>query len=382
MAVWLSQASSGGHPVRPVVLERVAGALQGGLVPVVPLYGSVGASGDLAPSAHVFRCILRGRGEALLGGARLPCREALGALGLEPLALEPGEALGAINNTAWSTALAAFAVWAAGSLLEASLGVAGYTLEAAGFNPEHFSAGVEAKRHPGQARVARRLRAVKPSRDTGRLQDPYSVRCIPQVYGAALEALEWASRIVEREACSPTANPTVWEGRVWHTCNFHAAYPALAAEAASQAVLMVANAAAFRVERLMDSRVNGVSDFLAGRGSSVGAMIVQYTTAALAAEVRGDSQPRVAHWLPTSLGWEDANPMAPGAALRVLRMARHASWIVAAEAVVGSLIRRARGLPDPYRVNADPRDPSGSLERARRAVLPGDLLAVLDSLPH
>jgi histidine ammonia-lyase len=381
MAVWLSQVSSGGHPLRPAVAVRVAEALRAGMTPVVPLYGSVGASGDLAPSAHAMRCLLRGKGEALLAGSRMPCREALARLGLEPLELEAGEALAAINNTAWSTALAGMAVWVSGRLLEASLRAAAYTLEAVGFNPEHYGEGCEAKRHPGQAMVSRRLRRLRPLVDSGRLQDPYSMRCIPQVYGAASELLDWAGSVVERESCSATANPTVWKGRVWHGCNFHSIYPGLAAEAATHALLLVANMTAFRIERLMESRINGVSDFLAGEGSSVGAMILQYTAASLAAEARSEAAPRITQWLSTSLGQEDANPMSPLAGLRALRLARIASWLVAIEAAAASLARRARGLGDPLGVNASLSDPSGSVARARRILLGVELVNLLDSLP-
>lgn len=382
LGVWLAQASSGGHPLRSRVTLQVARALEADIMPVVPLYGSVGASGDLAPSAHAMRCILRGRGEAVVAGVRLSCREALARVGLEPIDLEPGEALAAINNTAWSTALAGIAVWAAERLFDASLRVASYTLEATGFNPEHFGAGAEAKRHPGQAIVARNLRRLKAPQEPPRLQDPYTMRCIPQVFGAAKEAIEWASTLVRRESCSPTTNPTVWEGRVWHGCNFHTVYAGLAAEVVSTALYLLINTTAFRVERLMDSRINGVSDFLASEYSSVGAMILQYTAASLAAEARADSTPRLAQWLPTSLGQEDANPMSPLAALRALRLARLASWLIAVEAATASLIRRAKGIEDPLQLEASLNDPSGSVARARKIVLDPKLIEVLDSLPH
>jgi len=379
MAVWISQASSGGHPLRPELVVRVSKALEEGLVPLVPLYGSVGASGDLAPSAHALQCILLGRGKALFRGRIAECSEALSSIGLEPLDLEPGEALAAINNTAWSTALTAAAVWAGLRLVEASISVARYTLESIPFNPEEFGAGAEAKKHPGQARVARLLRGAKPAGSPGRLQDPYSIRCIPQVYGASLEALEWAASVVEREACSPTTNPVIQGGRAWHGCNFHTAYLALAAEAVKASLVQVANMVSYRLERLMDSRINGVSDFLAGEGSSVGAMIVQYSAAAIAAEARAEAFPRSAEWLATSLGHEDSNPMTPNAALSALRVAWILSWLLSAEAAVASMIRRARGLRDPLGVEASPEDPSGSVYRARERILPEELRVILDN---
>jgi len=381
LAVWLAQASSGGHPLRPGILEHTAKALKADVTPVAPLYGSVGASGDLAPSAHVFRCILRGKGEAYLGGERLDCREALRKAGMEPLDLEVGEALAIINNTAWSTTLAAVASWVARRLISTSLRVASYTLESIPFNEEEFGLGAEAKRHPGQAEVSKRLRGLRPASKPARLQDPYSIRCIPQVYGAALEAVEWASELVEREACSPTTNPVVAGGRVWHTCNFHTAYVGLSAEVTSLALVSLINITYFRIERLLDSRINGASDFLAGEGSSVGAMIAQYTAASIAAEARASSFPRLAEWLPTSLGHEDSNPMSPSSALKALRLARSLSWLIAIEAVIASIIRRARGLEDPLGINANTRELAGSIERARNSILERDLLEILDNTP-
>ncbi len=380
LAIWLSQASRGGHPLRPLLIEQVEEALAAGLTPLVPLYGSVGASGDLAPSSHALRCILRGRGEALLGGERLSCREALARVGLSPVDLQVGEALAAINNTAWSTALAGAAVWSGLTLLETGLRVAGYALEAISFNPEEFGLGAQAKLHKSQARVARELEALRPCGRSDRLQDPYSIRCIPHVYGASLEALEWARDLVEREACSPTTNPVIAGGRAWHTCNFNTIYAGLAAEASALALIQMANITLYRIERLLDGRINGVGDFLAAPGSSVGAMIIQYTAASLASEARSLMHSRLAEWIPTSLGHEDANPMSPNAAMRALRVAWILSWLQAIEAVMASLIRARKGLPDPLGVNASLEDPSGSAARARQAIHGDRLLIILDSL--
>ena len=168
---------------------------------------------------------------------------------------------------------------------------------------------------------------------------------------------------------------------MWHSCNFHTIYAGIAAETISLALVGLINMTASRIERLLDSSVNGVADFLAGGGSSVGAMIAQYTAASLAAEARASSFPRLAEWLPTSLGHEDSNPMSPASALKALRLAWILSWLIPIEAVLASMIRRAKGLDDPLNINADSRDLAGSIERARSRILGRELLALLDNTP-
>ncbi len=363
--VRLLQLSRGSAPVRGVVAERLAEALNAGVTPRVPLWGSVGASGDLAPSAHAMLCVVAGEGVTLDGR---PCRRALEEAGLEPLSLETGEALALINNTAWSTAVAMLGVARIRRALGASLEVASWTARAAGAPEEHFSPeALAAKGHKGVLEAAEALAYPGPApRAPRKLQAPYSVRCVPQVYGAALEALEWASRLLEEEACGAPENPTVAGGSVYHTCNFHASYTALAADTAAIAAATIASMIERRVDRLMDSKTTGLPDFLAGPGSSVGLMILQYTAASLAAEARAEAQPRSIHLIPTSLSQEDHPSMAPAAAYRLHKLADILEILVAIEATVASKALEAQGEEPPLALQAP--TPSQMIEQARRAL--------------
>ncbi len=338
--VRLTQLAAGSAPVRGVVAKRIEEALNSGVTPSIPLWGSVGASGDLAPSAHAFLCLYYGRGVTVEGQ---PCDEALSRRGLEPIELEVGEALALINNTAWSTALAAMGVARLEGALAAAIRVAGEAARAVAANPEHFSLeAVSIKRHRGPAGVAAALEPTTSGVEPRSLQAPYSLRCTPQVYGAVADALAWARQVVEAEACSATENPLVAGGRVYHACNFHAQHVAIASDAAATAAAVAASFAERRIERLMDSRVTGASDFAAWEGSSVGLMILQYTAAALAAEARALASPRSVNSIETSLGQEDHVSMAPAAALRLHKLACILEELIAIEKVVVDAIKALR----------------------------------------
>ena len=335
MAVRASQLAQGAAPVRPEVLLRLADAVNRGVTPVVPLYGSVGASGDLAPLARVARCLFYGEGEALAGGRRVPCSEALESAGLRPMDLRPGEALALINSNAFSVAEAALGVCAAERLVAESLKVMRLTLAATGCNPQHFSDDVaRAKGLRGVAEVVGALSGA--CARTPRVQDPYCIRCAPQVYGAAIEALRFAEGLVEAEASAVSENPFVSGGRVVHACNFHAAPAALAADAAKVALAHVANMIERRTAHLLSSATTGLPEFLAVGGTVVGAMLYQYAAASLAAEVRALASPSSVHSIPTSGLQEDVVSMAPNAALSLLRSAALLLRLVALEGALAS----------------------------------------------
>ncbi|MEB3862309.1 MAG: aromatic amino acid ammonia-lyase [Desulfurococcales archaeon] len=337
----LSQLARGRAPVRGVVAGRIAEALNHGVVPAIPLYGSVGASGDLAPSAHAFLCTHLGIGYALSGGGLEPCRDALARAGLEPLALEPGEALALINNTAWSTALAGLGVYYSLHLLGESLEAAGESLGVTGCNPEHFSSGLL------EARPLLDRDTMVEGCSGDRLQDPYSIRCIPQVYSAVKAALAHARGMVEAELCSSTENPLVAGGRVIHSCSFHSIAAGLAADYAGLALASLANMVERRIAQLMRSSITGLPEYLAGEDSSVGAMIIQYTAASLAARVRRLAQPSTVHNIPTSGLQEDIVPMSPDSGLKLLSIVDALAWLVAAERLVTNIARGVEGLDDP-----------------------------------
>jgi len=369
--VRLLQLAAGGAPVRGLVAERLADALYSDVVPVVPLYGSVGASGDLAPSAHAFLCLYYGEGEAFYRGERMPCSEALARAGLGRLGLERGEALALMNNTAWSTALASLGVAAGERAIRFWLThAAPASMKEAGCVAEHYEPRLLARRHPGAARVAEALARAE-CRAVERLQDPYSLRCAPMVVGAALDVLGWARGVLEREACSPTENPTVHCGRVVHWCGFHAIYPAVAADAAAVALAHVAGLVDRRVAQLLRGEITGLPDYLAVEGSSVGAMLAQYTTAALAARSRWLASPASPHSIPTSGLQEDYVSMAPLAGLRLLELAGHVAVGAAIELAVAEAasLARAGGRPEAGRL----------VERALEAASMDPLLALVTS---
>lgn len=357
LAVRLSQLARGRAPVRGVVAKRIADALNKGLTPRIRLHGSVGASGDLAPSAEAFLCIFYGEGEALDESGWVPCREKMREIGLEPLALEPGEALALINNTAWSTAVGILAYESLRRLWDWSLKAAASTLRVTGCNMQHYSGdALDACMHGGVRRAGERLRDLVGGCDGRRLQDPYSLRCTPQVAGAAWEALEFAGRLLVEEACSSTENPIVAGNGVRHWCGFHSIHVALAIDSMKLAASYLANLSERRVSQLLRKEITGLPDFLAGVMDSVGAMITQYTAAALAARARWAANPQSVHSIPTSGLQEDIVPMTPEAGYELLEAVRLLSQTIALELAVSKYagdrlsggVERLRRLLDEY----------------------------------
>ncbi len=347
IAVRASQLAQGAGPVRPAVLERLVNALNYDVSPVVGLQGSVGASGDLGPLARISRCLYYGEGTAQVRGELVQCSKAIEPLG-GLLELGPGEALAIINSNAWSVGMASLGLCAAIRLLRASLSIASHTLEVTGCNPQHFSDAVAQVKGPYAEEVLKSLGS--PCLRTPRLQDPYSIRCLPQVYGAVLESLTFARGVLEREASSPSENPFSWNGGVYHACNFHAAPAAIAADVGKVALATAGNSIERRTAQLLRQSITGLPAFLAPSGSVVGAMIYQYTAASLAARLRTLSTPSSVHSLPTSELQEDVVSMAPNAALDLLAADATFLRLVAVEEALARAARsvlEGGGLPDP-----------------------------------
>ena len=308
LAVRFLQLQRAPAPVRPLVAERILEAVSrpDGDMPVVGLHGSVGASGDLSPSAQAFRCIILGRGR-LYGGGN--CRSVY-----EPLELEPGEALALINNTAWSTALCLAAAHVARRSIAAASRLLARAAAAAGAPREHYEeALVEAKNCPygrGPAEEARRLAPAVLAPP----QAPYSLRCIPQVLGPIARSIDYAWRLASEEALASTENPLIHGGRAVHGCNFHAEKIASACDALQGALGALAGLLERAGAQLLEGH-NGRPKFLAAPGSSVGAMIIHYSMAALSARVRLLAGRAWHLYTPTSGLQEDLVSMAPEAAL-------------------------------------------------------------------
>ncbi len=327
--------------VRLETLERLVSMLNRGVLPVVPSQGSVGASGDLAPLAHLALALV-GEGECVLDGRLQPSAEALRAAGLAPLVLEPKEGLALVNGTQLVTAVGALAL-ADGLRLARSADVIGaLTLDALRGTDTAFDPRIhDARPHPGQAASARNLRrlvagsALREShRDCGQVQDAYSLRCMPQVHGAVRDALEHARRAFVVEMNAATDNPMVFAdtGEILAGGNFHGQPVALAADVMAIALASLASISERRAERLVNPALSGLPAFLAREGGlHSGLMMAQVTAAALASENKPLAHPASVDSIPTSAGKEDHVSMGPTAAWKAARIAANASRVLAIE---------------------------------------------------
>ena len=352
----LKAASLGrGHSgVREIVVDTLLAVHNAGLVPYVPSQGSVGASGDLAPLAHMTLA-LTGEGEMLVEGSRVPAAPALAAAGIAPLSLAAKEGLALINGTQVSTALALHALLDFEPALEAALVIGAMTVDAARGSDGPFDPRIHAVRgQPGQIDVAQYYRAllagseIRRSHLEGddRVQDPYSLRCQPQVVGACLDSLRHAALVLLREANAVTDNPLVFagegegEGEIISGGNFHAEPVALAADSMALAIAEVGAIAERRIAMLIDAGVSRLPPFLTSDpGLNSGFMIAHVTAAALASENKSLAHPASVDSLPTSANQEDHVSMATFAARRLQPMIANTAHILGIE-----LLAAAQGI--------------------------------------
>jgi histidine ammonia-lyase len=344
MALKLLSLGRGASGVRWEVIALLEGLLQRGVTPVIPSQGSVGASGDLAPLAHMS-AVMIGAGEAEMDGQRMPGAAALARAGLRPIVLGAKEGLALINGTQFSTALALTALFDAQRLLDESLVIACLSTDAimgsdAPLAPEiHHLRG-----HAGQIAVASTMRrlmqgsAIRESHrnDDARVQDPYCIRCVPQVLGAAQDLLHFAGRTLETEANAVTDNPLVLgPGRIVSGGNFHAEPVAFAADIIAMALAEIGAIAQRRVALLVDPTLShDLPPFLTPEpGLNSGFMIAEVTTAALMSENKHLAQPCSTDSTPTSANQEDHVSMAAHAARRLGRMLENLSVILGVEAL-------------------------------------------------
>jgi histidine ammonia-lyase len=317
--------------------------LEHGVVPVIPSKGSVGSSGDLAPLAHLA-LVLIGEGEATAGGERLPGAAALARAGLEPIALSAKEGLALINGTHLMAAAGGLAVREAERLVDAATVATALSLEAFKGSTVPFDARLHALRpQPGQQAVADRLRAllagspvVESHADCGRVQDPYTLRCAPQVLGAVADAVAYVAGAIERELHAVTDNPLVFpeDGDVLSGGNFHGQPLSLPLDHLALALCELASFSERRIYALLSPSYADLPAFLSPRpGLSSGLMIAQYAAAALVNECQVLSHPAGAGSIPTSAGQEDFNSMGALAALKARTVVENASQVVATELV-------------------------------------------------
>jgi histidine ammonia-lyase len=334
--------------VRPVIIRVLRDLLRHGILPCVPAKGSVGASGDLTPLAHLS-AVLIGVGEATQDGRRMGATEALAAAGHAPIALGPKEGLALINGTQVSTALALRGLFAAEDVFAAATVAGALSVEAAKGSSAPYDERIHAVRgHAGQsdaAAVFRRLFAASgimaAHGNAHRVQDPYSLRCQPQVMGACLDSLRFISRTLTVEANAVSDNPIVFaDGDVLSGGNFHAEPVAIAADLAAIAMAEIGAMSERRIAFLVDASLSGLPAFLVeASGLNSGFMVAQISAAALASENKSLAHPASVDSIPTAANQEDHVSMATFAARRLAEIADNVRGIVATE-----LIAAAQGL--------------------------------------
>lgn len=328
--------------IRTQVAKRLLALLNKGVTPVAPSRGSVGASGDLAPLAHIA-LVLIGEGAAFYLGRRLPGAEALAEAGIEPLSLQAKEGISLVNGTQAMLATGGLALLDAEDLLEAADAACALSLDALRGSPTAFDERIHrARPHPGQIASAARLRQwlegsqIRSSHQTcRRVQDAYSLRCAPQVHGAAADALAEARRVVDIELNSATDNPLVFDNDTLSGGNFHGQPLALAFDYAALALCSLAGISERRVDRLVNPALNeGLPPFLAQNpGLESGLMMLQVTAASLVAELRVLANPASPGSITTSGNKEDFVSMGMTSALKFQQMVDLTRLVLAIEFV-------------------------------------------------
>jgi histidine ammonia-lyase len=341
MALRANVLAKGYSGIRLETLELLVDMLDRKVHPVVPRLGSVGASGDLAPLAHLA-LVLIGEGEAMMPSGRLPGARALEAAGLAPVSLAAKEGLALINGTQASTAVLALAHADAVRLARAADIAAALSIDALKGSVRPFDRRIHAARpFEGQAAAAANIAALidgspinKSHEHCGRVQDAYSLRCAAQVHGAAREALRFIGDIVVTEANSGTDNPMVFsaENEIVSGGNFHGAPIGMAADLLSIAAAQLATISERRCERLVNPALSGLPAFLTRQGGLCsGLMLAQVTAAALASELKTLAHPASVDTIPTSANKEDHVSMSMAASLKAARSVELARSVVAVE---------------------------------------------------
>ena len=358
MLIRANVLAKGFSGIRPVVAERLCDLLNRGVTPVVPSRGSVGASGDLAPLAHMA-LVLIGEGEAEFGGLVMDGGEALARAGIEPIVLHPKEGISLINGTQAMLAIGCLALEDAEVLAGTADVVAAMTLDAQRGTPRAFDERIHlARPHPGQMTSAARMRRllegseIRQSHATcRRVQDAYSLRCIPQVHGAVRDALAEARRVFAIELNSATDNPLVFDGETFSGGNFHGEPLALQFDFLAVALAALAGISERRIDRLVNPSLNeDLPPFLAGHaGLESGLMMAQVTAASLVAENRVLASPASTGSITTSGNKEDFVSMGMTGALKLQSVVANTRAVLAIEALAAG---RALDLLAPLQSSA------------------------------
>jgi histidine ammonia-lyase len=349
LALKIVSLARGHSGVRPALVEFLCTMLEREAYPCIPSQGSVGASGDLAPLAHLAAA-MTGVGRIRVAGRERPAAQALSALGLAPLRLEPKEGLALLNGTQVSTALALQGLFEIEKAFEAAVVAGAMSVDALKGSDAPFDARIHAARgQVGEEHIAAIYRALlegsairESHRSCAKVQDPYSLRCQPQVMGACLDTLWHAGRILEIEANAATDNPLVFAAQsdVLSGGNFHAEPVALAADALAVAIAEIGSLSERRIAVLVDPKMSGLPAFLVEEsGLNSGFMVAQVTAAALVSENKTLAHPASVDSIPTSANQEDHVSMATHGARRLGDMARNTAGVAAIE-----LLAAAQGI--------------------------------------
>ena len=342
MALKLASLARGASGVRPATIAMLEAMLDRGLTPVIPAQGSVGASGDLAPLSHMAAAMI-GEGEIRVAGERLPAKTALADVGLDPLVLGPKEGLALLNGTQFSTAYALAGLFEAERLYRSALVTGILSTEAAKGSDTPFDPRIHALRgHRGQIETAEALAAlmegseIRASHILGdvRVQDPYCLRCQPQVMGAVLDLLRQAAATLLIEANGVSDNPLIFPDtdEALSGGNFHAEPVAFAADMIALALCEIGSLSERRTAMLVDPALSGLPAFLVAKpGLNSGFMIPQVTAAALVSENKQRAYPASVDSIPTSANQEDHVSMAAHGARRLIEMAANVDAVLAIE---------------------------------------------------
>jgi histidine ammonia-lyase len=343
IALKLASLARGNSGVQPATLDFLAGMLERGMVPVIPAKGSVGASGDLAPLAHMTATMM-GVGEVFgVDGKRMPASDALAAAGLQPIVLRPKEGLALLNGTQFSTAYALAGLFEAEALFRAALVTGALSTDAARGSDVPFDPRIhELRGHRGQSEVAGALRElmegseIRRSHLTGddRIQDPYCLRCQPQVMGACLDLLRQAAATLHIESNGVSDNPLIFAetGEALSGGNFHAEPVAFAADMIAMAICEIGSLAERRITLLTDPSLSGLPPFLTPKpGLNSGFMIAQVSAAALVSENKQKAFPASVDSIPTSANQEDHVSMAAHGARRLIEMSENLAGTIGIE---------------------------------------------------
>jgi histidine ammonia-lyase len=346
MALRIKDLARGHSGICLETVSHIIALLNRGICPVVPEKGSVGASGDLAPLAHLC-LVLIGKGEAFYEGQRLSGIEALQKCGLNPLTLKAGEGLALVNGTQVMTAIGGLSIYDAIKLSKMTDISAAMSLEVLMGSKTEFDKRIHQVRpHPGQAaaadnmdRITRDSEIISSHKDCSRIQDAYTLRCSPQVHGASKDAIMYAKKVIETEMNSSTNNPLIFSESQEFLLggNFHGQPVALALDFLCMAISELANISERRIERLVNPQLSGLPAFLVSDGGlNSGFMLAQYTAASLVSENKVLSHPACVDSIPTSANKEDHVSMGTISARKLREIVRNTEYVIAIELLCGA----------------------------------------------